>query len=37
MSSSVKRQTMSGDSGIANKTGGASGALHGQLTQQPLG
>ena len=37
MSSSVKRQTISGDSGIANTTGGAHGALHGQLTQQPLG
>jgi hypothetical protein len=37
MSSFGKCQTSSGDSGITNTSGGADGALHGQLTQQPLG
>jgi hypothetical protein len=37
MSTSVKRQTISGDSGMTKTTGGAHGALHGQLTQQPFG
>jgi hypothetical protein len=36
-SSFGKCQTSSGDSGITNTSGGADGALHGQLTQQPFG
>jgi hypothetical protein len=37
MSSSVKRQISSGDAGITKTSGGAHGALHGQLSQQPCG
>ena len=37
MSTSAQSQANIGDSEITKTSGGAHGALHGQLTQQPLG